>query len=145
MTGAFIYDAESATVLDWSITVSGGDEVVFAPFTYTPATSAVQLLKLTLFRFIGPALPPPEDFRNREIRFASRHRSLRGGVIDLDPFGSVECNNCVPWRPLTGRVSFVPELPPAMLVGFGYGRGNRSKALAAPSLICVAAVVRTDR
>ena len=37
-TGSFVFDADINTVLDFDISVSGGDEGVLPAFTYTPET-----------------------------------------------------------------------------------------------------------
>ena len=37
-SGSFEFDHAIQTVVDWDISVSGGDESTFPPFTYSPAT-----------------------------------------------------------------------------------------------------------
>lgn len=125
-TGSFSYDADTSSLVDWNISVSGGDETTFPAFSYTPAT-----IPDTGVFDTGPGL----SFQFFVDTFAlggtpeSRVLALStlapltdvGGTVALqignDPsWESRECYNCNPYRLVaTGSIrSAVPE--PSSLV-----------------------------
>jgi len=103
-SGVLLYDASSRTMVNWSISVSGGNTIAFPPFSYAPADS---------FAAIGSGnAPMPERywsfvtgtgaFGDRELRlvFLSSLTDA-GGTVGLDlskSFLSTECFNCSPIR-----------------------------------------------
>jgi hypothetical protein len=131
--GSFVFDADSNTVLDWDIIVSGGDEGVFPVFSYTPAT----VMEVGVFTagsgqslqfFVDPNAPgnTPESRLLGLTTDASLTNS--GGSVSLltqvstpqGIFESVECYNCTPFRLIvSGTLNAVPV--PASVWLFGAG------------------------
>ena len=132
-TGDLTFDAASGSVLDWNISISGGDASTFPMFTYAPLTVG----DVGIFS-AGPGL----SFQFFVDPFAvggtptSRLLSLTtdgpltdsGGTVSLITqadtpdgfFESVECYNCNPYRLIVnGTLNAVPL--PASIWFFGSG------------------------
>jgi hypothetical protein len=123
-TGSFTYDADTNSLIDWNISVSGGDEgpfPAFPAFSYTPATSPDTGIFDTglglSFQFFvdGNAAGGTPESR---VLALSTLASLTdaGGTIALETSGrpeweSRECYNCNPYRLVAqGSIrSAVPE------------------------------------
>jgi hypothetical protein len=128
--GSFIYDLESGLMFDWHISVLGGMESVYEPFTYSsttseggqsgPITGRQPVLVFTQFADLLPEHQP----RIRQLRITPA--SPLDGTAELvslltflgtGDVGSEECINCSPFRSVSGgffefvavRVTAVPE------------------------------------
>lgn len=138
--GTFIFDASSNTVLNWDISVSGGNESVFPVFTYNPITApevavfdadsglSIQIL------IDGSALGGTPESRTLVLT-TEVPLTDEGGTVSLITTGflwnSRECYNCNPWRAvITGSVSAVIDstkdstiniVPALQLLLFGEG------------------------
>jgi hypothetical protein len=127
-SGSFVFDASARAFSDWSIRVTGGDGLVFPPFTYNPSNSDAIFHPFDqALLFFGPP-SPIGDGRNRFISFVfSTPLTDAGGrtMIDLANGSSVECYNCAPLRFFaSGQVRStpgpVPEPPTLLLTVFGW-------------------------
>jgi hypothetical protein len=130
-SGTFVYEASSNSILDWNISVSGGDEATFPPFTYDPTTTEAGVATNIMVCDAQGQNCQPADIA-LELHFIidefalggtpdSRVLALStdvpltdaGGTIPLNTtslFKSRECFNCSPFRlVVTGSlVSVVP-------------------------------------
>ncbi len=103
-SGSFEFDHATQTAVDWNISVSGGDESIFPPFTYSPATSCDDT---SAFGF-GPSFQ--ENSSLRQLRLVTAiNLPTSGGTIPLDtsewPRQAMECFDCNPYRRITaGRL-----------------------------------------
>jgi len=116
-TGSFTIDASLNSVLNWNISVSGGDQVVFPTFNYTPATAPSPGIFIVdgggvILEFgidINAPVGTPES--RRLILTTDGPLTDAGGTVQLitDPLGeSRECYNCSPQRSVvTGSVTAV--------------------------------------
>lgn len=132
-TGSFVFDADSNSVLDWNIGVSGGDVWVFPDFSYTPATiTAIGVFQAgagqSLQFFVDGNAPggTPESrllslTTDTALTNAGGSVSLLSQVSTPDGmFESVECYNCNPFRLIvSGTLTAIP-LPAAFWL-FGSG------------------------
>ncbi len=117
-TGTFTFESACNSVLDWNISVSGGDEVVFPAFTYTPTTapdSEVFIVDpgLSLQFCIDSDAPGGTPESRALVLTTEGPLTDSGGTVPLeitDPlWESRECYNCNPWREVvTGSVNAVP-------------------------------------
>jgi PEP-CTERM motif len=118
--GFFVFDAATQIVSDWTITVTGGDTVVFPPFTWSHSNLQHTADWQGLFvRFIGD--PSPDwDNRTREIRLATKSALPDTyGTVPLDPLNgwAAECYNCDPYRLFVGgQLASTPVPEPASLL-----------------------------
>jgi hypothetical protein len=102
-TGSFTWDADTNSMIDWSMSVTGGNPLTFPAFTYNPGDSSFNLLVGTTFNFQGPLDPVLNSSSNgyRDLRFNPNSALTdAGGIIGLNQggFRSVECYNCNPFR-----------------------------------------------
>lgn len=118
-TGTFIFDASSKSVLNWSISVSGGDEGVFPVFIYNPTTAPEAAVfdadsGLSIQFFIDGSAPGGTPESRTLVLTTEEPLTDEGGTVLLRTTGiswnSRECYNCNPWRPVTtGSVSAVTD------------------------------------
>lgn len=99
-TGSFVYDADTDTLSNWSVSVAGGNTGSFPAFTYdtTNATGSISGQGATL---TGVLL---EAAGNRQLRTASVSPLTNAGgtvAIDTSNLYQGECFNCSPYRPYT--------------------------------------------
>ena len=131
-TGSFVFDADAFTVLDWNISVSGGDENVFPVFTYTPLTAPetgifdTGTTGFSIQIWIDSTAPGGTPDSRVMILTSSAPLTNSGGTVPLyvdinDPgWQSRECYNCDPYRLMvSGSINAVP-LPAAIWL-FGSG------------------------
>ncbi len=100
-SGTFTWNADTDTIGDYSISVTGGNTGTFPAFTWDPADSNFKLDDGT-FVFIGPPLPNESD--TRDFRVNPDFSLTDGGGstgLNQNGFGSVECYNCDPIRFIT--------------------------------------------
>lgn len=120
-TGSFTFDADTNSLIDWNISVSGGDETIFPAFSYTPATIPDTGifdtgLGLSLQLFVDSnALGGTPESRALVLSTLAALTDA-GGIVALEALGrpeweSRECYNCNPYRLVaTGSIrSAVPE------------------------------------
>jgi len=131
-SGFFVYDNSTGTVLDWNITVSGGDEFTFPRGTYLRGNSFVltapppSTAGTFIFRSSVPQACPPcpidPSFRDFRITTASPLSGSVGAVVALDFTGDTrECYNCSPFRDITaGSLEAIPGRTIPMLSRAGY-------------------------
>jgi hypothetical protein len=132
-TGAFTYDAASGSVLDWDISISGGDLNTFPLFVYTPATvQDVGIFTagpgLSLQFFVDSfAVGGTPDSRLLSLTTDGPLTDAGGAVSLLTQvdtpdgfFESVECYNCNPYRLIVGGTLNAVPVPAAMWL-FGSG------------------------
>jgi len=137
LTGSFVYNADTDTVSDFHLTVSGGDTATFPGLTYAPGAdfSGSGFMDL-VFRFTDSAPNPFSVVNPDKIRVLSLSAlsplTNAGGIVPLVPLvgidGSVECYNCTPFRLLTGSLAAtsaapVPEAGSLSLVAAGLALG----------------------
>lgn len=92
-TGTFVLRAfPTRAVIDWNITVAGGNTGAFPPVTYTPANGSSDI---TPGFKIGPAAG------GRSL-FLSAGLPESGGSTPINTGQSQECFNCAPFRRVTG-------------------------------------------
>jgi hypothetical protein len=102
-TGTFVFNADTSTVSNWNVSVSGGDTGTFSPFTYSTGSSS--------FFFTIATWSPLDTFNfeenssNRELRLTPiASLTNAGGTVPIDlatssgGSGAVECFNCSPFR-----------------------------------------------
>ncbi|MEE4639489.1 MAG: hypothetical protein V2J42_12205, partial [Wenzhouxiangella sp.] len=121
-TGTFVYDTELDEITTWNIMTSGGNEEPFPPFTYSPATSTVNV------RDRGD-LQPRISFVDsaggtgaRGLRITPTLPLANGGEIPLQldtPGGGVECFNCNPFRSITAGSLTTDDLNPGFAINPG--------------------------
>ena len=124
-SGSFEFDHATQTAVDWNISVSGGDESIFPPFTYSPATSCDDT---SAFGF-GPSFQENSSLRQLRLVTAINLPTL-GGTIPLDtsewPRQAMECFDCNPYRRITaGRLQAESTDPEPRGLGSRFG-GERS-------------------
>jgi hypothetical protein len=128
--GTFDYDADTNLLIAWNISVSGGDEGVYPPLTYSFLTAG-QIAEVDngsspadgqAFIFWGePPQPGVPQANERQLRLdPDGVLTNAGGTFALDlgnPDRNIECFNCSPNRLITGGfVSTVPVPEPAASV-----------------------------
>ncbi len=124
--GSFNYDANTNTLSNWNISVSGGNESTFPPLTYAPSNSETDIFdNVYLFGLNDDSL--------REIRFEPiSSLTNAGGTIPFNPasiFAS-ECYNCSPFRAFVSgslTAKAVPEPLTILGVGTAIGFGSYFK------------------
>jgi hypothetical protein len=99
-TGSFVYDADTNTLSNWSVSVAGGNTATFPPITYdtTTASGSISGQGATT---TGVNLAAGG---NRQLRTPSvSPLSNAGGTvaIDISNIYQGECFNCSPYRPYT--------------------------------------------
>lgn len=103
--GALVYDADTGVLSDWNIQVDGGDTTTFPTFTYNPtSTTNMYMMDPLHIAFVGPYVGPySNSYRHLRFTFPVELTNA-GGMVNLiyDGQGSLECNNCIPSRILTG-------------------------------------------
>jgi hypothetical protein len=144
-TGSFVFDAATATVSEWSIAVSGGDETVFPPFTWdsTDVLDSAGVVPPTVVYFSGDTAPAglPWGSRPRQIRLVFQTPLPDAyGMVPIQPGGVIgvdlgaDCFACLPFRWVVGGyvVSVpsdptpVPEPATLLLLSAGLAAGVRS-------------------
>lgn len=120
-TGSFSYDADINSLIDWSISVSGGNETIFPAFSYTPTTipdTGIFDTGLGLsFALFVDTFAGGGTLDSRVLVLSTlAPLTDAGGIIALETAGrpeweSRECYNCNPYRLVeTGSIrSAVPE------------------------------------
>lgn len=99
-TGSFVYDADTNTLSNWSVSVAGGNTGTFPPMTYdtTTASGTISGQGATLTGVMLSAAG------NRQLRMPSVSALTdTGGTIAID-FANLyqgECFNCSPYRAFT--------------------------------------------
>lgn len=105
-TGSFFFDADTSTVSNWNVSVSGGNTGTFPPFTYDVGSSDVNVFNAgnpgdTINFSAGMA--PSRDLRLTPVADLTN----AGGSVALDLTtmnameGNLECFNCSPSRFIT--------------------------------------------
>jgi len=100
--GWFVYDEPTGLVIDWSLSVSGGDTVTFPAASWRAGASVAAVgdfgnPALTVFFYAGD---PRRDLRLTPVADLTD----AGGeiLLDLDTAlvhsGGIDCFNCKPWR-----------------------------------------------
>jgi hypothetical protein len=114
--GWFVYDEPTGLVIDWSLTVTGGDTLAFPPATWRAGASTASVgdfgnPALTVFFYAGD---PRRDLRLTPVADLTDE----GGevLLDLDTAfvhsGGIDCFNCDPWRDVVaGSLSGRAEVP----------------------------------
>jgi hypothetical protein len=129
-TGTFDYDASSNSIVDFNITVSGGDEAAFPPFTYDPTTTKLaEYLDVTncdsggnCRRVVSVSFKIDPSISSTNLRLLALVTTVpltdAGGTIPLNTtthvpnFPSVECYNCNPYREVvTGSLVAIASTP----------------------------------
>ncbi len=116
--GWFVYDEPTGLLIDWSLSVSGGDTLTFPPTTWRAGASTAAVgdfgnPALTVFFYAGD---PRRDLRMTPVADLTD----AGGevLLDLDTAfvhgGGIDCFNCTPSRDisagwLSGRVDVPVE------------------------------------
>ena len=98
-TGSFVYDADTNTLSNWSVSVAGGDTGTFPPATYDTTTaggnySPGSATTVGVNLFIG----------SRQIRMPGTSALSNAGgtvAINLSSGFEGECFNCSPYREFT--------------------------------------------
>ncbi len=143
-TGSFTYDAATGVVSQWHISVSGGDETVFPPFTWDSThpivDDTVQVVDSIpgewFFNFTGDT-SPAWNGAPRQIRlaFEAPLPDIYGTVpLDLATQYGAECYACIPYRFFASGqvVSVPPDIPQVpepgtlLLLATGLGAAVRS-------------------
>lgn len=132
-TGDITYDASSGSLLDWDISISGGDTNTFPVFIYAPATvqeigvfTAGAGLSLQFF-VDSSAVGGTPDSRLLSLT-TNGPLTDSGGLVSLITqadtpdgiFESVECYNCAPFRLIVGGTLTTVPVPAAIWL-FGSG------------------------
>jgi hypothetical protein len=133
ITGSFVFDADSNSVIDWNMSVSGGDDSVFPAFSYTPETitSVGVFVSGTVQRLIffvdNSAQGGEPDSRLLSLTTDALLTNAGGSVTLLTQistpqglFESVECYNCNPFRLIVGGTLNAVPVPNAIWL-FGSG------------------------
>jgi hypothetical protein len=99
-TGSFVYDADTDTLSNWSVSVAGGNTATFPPLTYdtTTASGSISGQGATL---TGVNLSAAAS---RQLRMPSVSVLTDAGgtiAIDLANLYQGECFNCSPYRNFT--------------------------------------------
>ena len=98
-TGSFIYDADTSTLSNWSVSVAGGNTTTFPAITYD-TTTATGYYNSSNATTLGVLL----SIGLRQIRIPGTSAlSDAGGTmpINLSSPAQGECFNCSPFRPFT--------------------------------------------
>jgi hypothetical protein len=135
-SGFVVYDNSSGNVINWEISVTGGDEAAFPRANYLNLNSFVfeapssNTVGEFIFRSNNPqscpaVCPVSPAFRDIRITPAQVLTGPLGTVITLDPTAeNFECYNCVPSRIIGAGASLeaveprtldIPTLSPAAL------------------------------
>jgi len=135
VTGWFILDADLLTPAncnascngapsDWRLSVSGGNDTVFPPFTYDPPD--IGWVFLPEYGFPGNSFQFEVLATSRLVAFHTAVPLTNGGgTVDLAPYFGVignECYNCTPYRIIVSgslEASSVPEPITLLLLGSG--------------------------
>ncbi len=122
-SGTFTFDADSQTLSNWNISVTSG---ALPAFTYTPADSTAG----SYFQVSGyqNELLFMVNGSTRQLRMTPLTALTDGGGtvnVNLNTFGngsgSVECNNCAPYREIvSGVLTTSPEPGSVSLLGMGF-------------------------
>jgi len=128
-SGFFVFDADTRIVLDYAITVTGGDEAVFPAFLYAPGApwnTGAHVAPTVSEDFIvfDTSVPNPDPgfpLAVRQLRLAPLHLLTdAGGIVPFDLANAylAECYNCNPDRLFVSGevVAGVPE-PSAIVLG----------------------------
>jgi hypothetical protein len=105
-TGFFVFDVDTGKMLNYAISISGGDTTAFPTYTYTPGNSVFGTSDFVPEKFIWSFLLGTGALGERQLRlvFSSRQLTNAGGTIPLDlsvSFFHNECFNCFPNRTIT--------------------------------------------
>lgn len=124
-TGSFTFDAGTGQVSAFSLSVTGGNTPVFAPFTWNEATATYANLLGT-----DGVLSFRDNLSSRQLRLAPGGALTDAGgtiALDLGNLFAADCFNCNPFRAFASG-SLVAAAAPAvpepgtwalMLLGFG--------------------------
>jgi hypothetical protein len=122
LTGSFTYDADTSTVSDWALSVSGGDENLFPAITYTPSIGYSFALPFS------PGFNFGTGNRHLRVAFDAPLTNAGGTVALVSNQYALECYNCSPGRSyatpgsITASVtSAVPEASTWALMVLGFG------------------------
>jgi hypothetical protein len=102
-TGFFVFDADTGVMLNYGITVNGGNEAFFPPFTYTPGNSVFSTGDFAPGKNVWAFGLGTGALGDRQLRlvFSSELLTDAGGTIPVDlsvSFFHNECFNCFPNR-----------------------------------------------
>jgi hypothetical protein len=131
-TGSYVYDANTNTVTNWSIAVSGGTTATFPAFTYNTTTSNLSSFGPSATQVIFD--DPSQIFGGNPLQprildlVLNAPMTNAGGVITLlsgPPIvgfdGSRECYNCSPFRTaVSGSLAEIPEPTSALLISSAF-------------------------
>jgi hypothetical protein len=123
-SGSFNFDADTNTLTTWNISVTSG---VLSAFTYSPTDSTAG----SYFQVAGyqDELLFMVNGSTRQLRLTPVYALTDSGgtdPIDLNTFGngsgSVECNNCAPYREVVSGslATATPEPGSVALLGLGF-------------------------
>lgn len=138
-TGSFVYDADTNTVSNWSVTVAGGDTQTFPPITYDPGTSIGSYNQQNATT-IGTQFIVNASARAIRLPGMTPLSNAGGTVaINLASGFQGECYNCSPFRPFTAGSlvgSAAPQITSAASTGFVAGQAGTFSVTAtgAPTL-----------
>jgi hypothetical protein len=105
VAGTFTYDAATGFMSNWNMSVSGGNQNVFAPLTYSNANSTL----LAGHGGIGFVFDHTVGHLRRDLRLFFQAPLTNGpGTAALNTTGgfSVECFNCGPFRSIVSGGAF---------------------------------------
>ena len=121
-TGKFEVDFDSDTITAWSVSMSGGDEVTYPPFTYSPGSSLSFFTPIfdagtgSFVKFEDPNSDNPFG-RPRELRLipiAPLTAAAGTVAIDIDNGFGAECYACAPFRAFaSGELVGAASPPPS--------------------------------
>jgi hypothetical protein len=103
-SGFITYDASTDTIVDWDVSVSGGNEATFPAFNYTSSnssgtTSVIAGLPQPLLRVGVGGAPGDRQFRvTPTLALDGADPSVPIDTVSNGGSGSVECFNCGPSR-----------------------------------------------
>jgi len=104
VSGYADHSSDDTLALAWDVTVTGGDEAIFAPLTYLPANSTPYSAGLDHGRYLHSiVLKNTRSKSPRELRYTGQApMGAYGGRIALDTVNSVECFDCLTFRRFSG-------------------------------------------